>query len=109
MPFYRKKLVVVSAIQFAGIVDTGFMGLHGPAFKGEMPIWLKVSQLPEGTTHMEEGEWTWSQITGVILIQTHEGVMIANEGDYIIQGVNGEIYPCKPDIFELTYEEVKND
>lgn len=37
-------------------------------------------------------------------IQTLEGVMHANYGDYIIKGVKGEIYPCKPDIFEETYE-----
>ncbi|WP_288478021.1 hypothetical protein [uncultured Clostridium sp.] len=39
-------------------------------------------------------------------INTLEGVMIGNGGDYIIKGVNGEIYPCKPDIFRKTYEEV---
>ncbi len=39
-------------------------------------------------------------------IKTLEGDMVANPGDYIIKGVKGEIYPCKPDIFELTYEEV---
>ena len=37
-------------------------------------------------------------------IQTLEGVMHANVGDYIITGVNGEQYPCKPDIFAKTYE-----
>lgn len=37
-------------------------------------------------------------------IQTLEGVMEASVGDYIIKGVNGEFYPCKPDIFEKTYE-----
>ena len=37
-------------------------------------------------------------------IHTPEGTMHADYGDYIIQGVNGEIYPCKPDIFEKTYE-----
>ena len=37
-------------------------------------------------------------------INTLEGIMHANYGDYIIKGVNGEIYPCKPDIFEKTYE-----
>lgn len=42
----------------------------------------------------------------VIKIQTLEGVMIANLGDYIIKGVKGEFYPCKPDIFEATYEAV---
>lgn len=40
-------------------------------------------------------------------IKTLEGVMHANYGDFIIRGVNGEIYPCKPDIFNKTYEEVK--
>ena len=40
-------------------------------------------------------------------IKTLEGVMHANIGDFIITGVNGEIYPCKPDIFEKTYEKVE--
>jgi len=39
-------------------------------------------------------------------IQTLEGSMIASVGDYIIKGVKGEFYPCKPDIFELTYEKI---
>ena len=42
-----------------------------------------------------------------ILIQTLEGDMRAAFGDYIIQGVKGEFYPCKPDIFEATYEKVE--
>ena len=41
-----------------------------------------------------------------IKIETLEGTMKASVGDYIIKGVNGEFYPCKPDIFEKTYEEV---
>ena len=44
--------------------------------------------------------------THVLKIETLEGVMNASVGDYIIKGVNGEYYPCKPDIFEKTYEEV---
>ena len=40
-------------------------------------------------------------------IKTLEGLMTATEGDYIIKDVNGEVYPCKPDIFEKTYELVK--
>lgn len=40
-------------------------------------------------------------------IETLEGTMRANVGDWIITGVKGERYPCKPDIFEATYEEVK--
>lgn len=42
-----------------------------------------------------------------IRIQTLEGDMKASFGDYIIKGVNGEFYPCKPDIFEKTYESIK--
>lgn len=42
----------------------------------------------------------------VLQIQTLEGVMTAQLGDYIIQGVMGEFYPCKPNIFNQTYEEV---
>jgi len=41
---------------------------------------------------------------GLIKIPTLEGVMEAKEGDFIIRGIKGEFYPCKPDIFELTYE-----
>lgn len=107
MPLYRKKPVIIEAVQFVGFVDTGFMGLYGPAFKGQMPDWLKDSQMPEGTTNLEEGQWTYSDGNNVLLIKTLEGVMTAKEDDYIIQGVNGEIYPCKPDIFDITYEEVK--
>lgn len=42
-------------------------------------------------------------------IPTLEGTMIANPGDWIITGVKGERYPCKPDIFEATYEPVEGD
>ena len=41
-----------------------------------------------------------------LVIPTLEGNMIASLGDYVIKGVNGEFYPCKPDIFEKTYERV---
>ena len=40
-------------------------------------------------------------------INTLEGIMLASVGDYIIRGENGEYYPCKPDIFEKTYEKVE--
>jgi len=43
-----------------------------------------------------------------VIIHTLEGDMKANVGDYIITGVKGEKYPCKPDIFEQTYEPVKD-
>lgn len=44
---------------------------------------------------------------GYIEIKTLEGYMKASFGDYIIKGVKGEFYPCKPDIFQVTYEEVR--
>ena len=40
-------------------------------------------------------------------IETLEGVMKANKGDWIIRGVKGELYPCKPDVFDMTYKKVK--
>jgi hypothetical protein len=42
----------------------------------------------------------------ILKIQTLEGVMTASLGDYIIRGIQGEFYPCKPDIFDATYAEV---
>lgn len=44
-----------------------------------------------------------------VAVRTPEGTMRADEGDWIIQGVNGEIYPCKPDIFEKTYDEKSDE
>ena len=43
------------------------------------------------------------------IIHTLEGDMKVDNGDYVIKGVNGEFYPCKPDIFDKTYEEVENE
>lgn len=77
---YRKKPVVVEAIQFTGTNDaavSSFVGGDGRDPEADRPLWL---------------------------IETLEGTMRAEVGDYIIRGVKGEIYPCKPDIFEATYE-----
>jgi len=56
----------------------------------------------------EKGGWVFES-NYKIHIPTLEGTMTANPDDYIIQGVNGEFYPCKPDIFEKTYELVENE
>jgi hypothetical protein len=53
------------------------------------------------TTHNLDGRWSGGP--DYCLIKTLEGEMRGEFGDYIIQGVRGEIYPCKPDIFEATY------
>ena len=49
----------------------------------------------------------WFDALGNIWIATLEGDMIAKKGDYIVKGVQGEFYPCNPDIFAETYEEVE--
>ena len=81
---YRKKPVVIDAIQWIG------------------SNWYEIDQF---ITVLHE---TYPSI-GIIKIHTLEGTMEASEGDYIIKGVSGEFYPCKPDIFELTYEKVKDN
>ncbi len=49
------------------------------------------------------------QLTEVHTIQTLEGTMTGNPGDWLIRGINGEMYPCKPDVFAKTYELVSDD
>lgn len=88
---YRKKPVVIEAIQFNGLDD-----------------YLKICQLyketNESTLSVEE---VFEYKTPIMLVNTLEGTMSANVGDYIIKGVYGEFYPCKPDIFEKTYNLVE--
>lgn len=88
---FRKKPVIIEAIQWTGsnlkdVID--FTGLHSSANK-----------------------WTWDEYEQVVKIEglkifTLEGKMNADINDWIIKGVKGEYYPCKPDIFEGTYEVV---
>ena len=81
---YRKKPVVISAMQWKGDF---FEVISFPAIDG-LCIELEDDKLK---------------------IHTLEGNMTANIGDWIIIGVNGELYPCKDEIFKKTYEEVKED
>jgi hypothetical protein len=68
-----------------------------------------------GETLSERPEWLrgpdvlYDGYQDVLLIDTLEGTMTARRGDWIIKGVVGEIYPCKPDIFAATYEPVPID
>lgn len=76
---YRKKPVVIEAMQWLGgnfIEIDNFITVHHETYPSQ----------------------------GIVKIPTLEGVMEAIPGDYIIKGVNGEFYPCKPDIFYKTYE-----
>jgi len=79
------------------------------------PVVIEVIKYT-GKNEEEIAEFCSPNITGYggkltnkdyIDIQTLEGVMRASIGDWIIKGVKGEIYPCKPEIFTATYEEVK--
>ena len=92
MPKFRKKPVVIEAVQWTGrnlkeVID--FSGLHESAKK-----------------------WSWEEYEKVVAddglkIFTLEGKMNADVNDWIIKGVKGEFYPCKPDIFAQTYEAVE--
>jgi hypothetical protein len=86
---YRKKPVVIEAMRFNGLDD--YL---------DIVRWMKDS----GDTHALADEVRYS--TPIMLIQTLEGTMAANPGDFVIRGVQGEFYPCKPDIFAATYEPV---
>ena len=87
--FYRKKPVIVEAF---------FFGLH------VYPLWFKQA-LKDGAVKYIENE---ENMPCDVEIKTLEGTHLARQQrDYIIKGVKGEIYPCKADIFEMTYELVE--
>ena len=66
----------------------------------------KVSETPDWTLEaLDNGVLV--RFGNKVLIRTLEGEITASPGDYIIRGVDGELYPCKPDIFEKTYEKVE--
>ena len=83
MAKYRKLPVVIDAVQWTGNIHAidDFVGDESE----------RLITPGDGNT---------------LSVHTLEGVMTANRLDYIIRGVRGELYPCKPDIFESTYEAV---
>lgn len=75
------------------------------------PVEIEAMQLTEDNTtevltFCNAKDIVASNDDGTISIRTLEGTMTASIGDYIIRGVKGEYYPCKPDIFEATYDPV---
>lgn len=76
------------------------------------PVTIEAMQLTDATSVLDIEEWINSPTTGyqtnppTIWIDTLEGRMTAQVGDWIIKGVNGEFYPCKNEIFIKTYQEV---
>jgi len=79
---FRKKPVVIEAVQWFPFQDWDVMAHH---------MGGRIIVEPDNR----------------LLIQTLEGDMRADDGDWIIKGIQGEFYPCKPDIFEATYEPVE--
>jgi len=85
MPRYRKKPVEIEAVQWTG------------------NNYVEVGSL------VELSDWDGHSVSignDGLVIHTREGDMRADPGDWVIRGVAGELYPCKPEIFEQTYEPV---
>ncbi len=109
---YRKKPVVIEAMQLTGtagdtaqVLDWMAANLY-PMLVGDYtkPETLRYhDQVPEDDSRPDKGFYI-DPATGDLMIRTLEGDMRATYGDWIIRGVQGELYPCKPDIFALTYE-----
>lgn len=79
---FRKKPIVIEAIQYLGFDANG----------------------EECELFLGDDFWTHLPSQNKLEIRTLEGPIMASKGDWIIRGVQGEHYPCKPDIFEATYE-----
>ena len=89
MTSFRKRPVEVDAEQWLGDIEGMKTFLSGATF------WFG----PEVGVSLSRANWT-------INIVTLEGTMVCNIGDWVIKGIKNEFYPCKNDIFTLTYEEV---
>jgi len=89
MAKYRKKPVVIEAWDWLG-----------GGFQTDAPRWLRDYKAADGRQVTERQD-------GTLLIPTLEGDHTASIGDWIIRGVKGEVYPCKPDIFDATYDRVE--
>lgn len=90
MPMYKKKPVVIEAIQWDGT---------------ESCIQRIKAKFPALETYAKTGHLKRDEVT-YWRIGTLEGSHVVSKGDYVIKGVKGEFYPCKPDIFETTYESI---
>lgn len=85
MAKFRKKPIVIEAFKWTGDEN-----------QIEDPEWI-INAIKESKVRIDFNPL-------LMKIVTLEGIMEAKPNDYIIQGIKGEIYPCKPDIFEATYE-----
>ena len=95
MPKFRKKPVLIEAIQWDGTKESAHEIVKHLCARDDGMIPYKEEH-GRKLFLAEDGEH--------LRIVTLEGEMLASPGDYIIKGVKGELYPCKPDIFDATYE-----
>ena len=91
---YRKKPVCIEAVQWNGTAENASVIIN----------WILSSGSRSARYHSPDERSDLSYDSPKIEIDTLEGSITASPQDYIIQGVQGEFYPCKPDIFEATYE-----
>lgn len=96
---FQKKPVQIQAIQYIGVSNL----LEVLKFTGKSPEWHKFFN-----SESDYVEWVKND-NEIMKIFTLEGTMNALPGDWIIKGVQGEFYPCKPEIFKATYEEVADE
>lgn len=98
MPKFRKKPVVIEAVQ---LLDNSH-SIH------QVECFIEGHEVDSHSCRMAEDRWdVYVAIVrkqGGRIIKTLEGDHLASFGDWVIKGVKGEFYPCKPDIFEKTYE-----
>src|SRR5690348_11208557 len=106
MAKYRKKPVVIEAVQWN--VNGECLGrdcLDHPLVRGTS--YAEVNEMIGTSGCSNDSEmWDWSRMG---CVETLEGKHLVTPNDWIITGVKGEVYPCKPDIFEATYEKVEDD
>ncbi|WP_444893621.1 hypothetical protein ACJJIE_03810 [Microbulbifer sp. TRSA001] len=98
MPKFRKKPVVIDAIQWTGDNLKEVIGFTG-----------KSERFDEWFSSFEDYEDFVKNDNNIFKVFTLEGTMDAEPGDWILRGVAGEHYPCKPDIFKQTYELVEGE
>jgi len=96
MAKFRKKPVVIEAFGYFP------KGPGAGRYFHDMPDWLEAAYDDDVVSNVSTDDHPEPRLK----IKTLEGTMYADYGDWIIRGVKGELYPCKPDIFEATYEPV---
>ena len=101
---YRKRPVEVEAVQLLWSTWDDVCALVGEGVQG---VWLHPT---DDTRYFVDwratGEWGPEARIGCV-IPTLEGRMLARQGDWIIKGVKGELYPCRDEIFRATYEDAE--